>query len=160
MEGRPFIERVGETNNPFSDGLASRSDQRNIIREVGIIGYNQSTSEIDISDNADLFDLPIAACAWRPASKLSRQDILDRHVLKREVRAHPLEPHVLGLKFLDPLELSDRHPLVLAAPPVVSKTADPMLAPDLPNGQSRVAFGQDRNDLALRELRPPHHPTR
>src|SRR5205814_7163696 len=41
----------------------------------------------------------------RTASPLSAQDVLDRRVLEREIRIHPLQLGVLGLGLLQPLEL-------------------------------------------------------
>src|SRR6185503_11503779 len=87
----------------------------------------------------------------RTASPLSAQDVLDRRVLERELRIHPLELRVLGLQLPQPLQLVDRRPGVLRSPMEVGRLADVVLPQDLGDRDPRLPLLQDADDLALRE---------
>src|SRR5207247_8944836 len=84
----------------------------------------------------------------RTASPLSAQDVLDRRVLQREIRIHPLQLAVLGLELLQPLQLVDRGPRVLRAPLEVRRLADVVLPQGLGDRDARLALLQDVDNLA------------
>src|SRR5262249_27575494 len=98
--------------------------------------------------------------ASRPASQLSLEDVLDRHVLQRELGIHPLQLRVLTLELLDALELGDRGARILRAPQEVGRSADAVAAQQVRHRDPRLTLLQDRDDLLLRESRLPHAPSR
>src|SRR5258705_7540108 len=74
----------------------------------------------------------------RTASPLSAQDVLDRRVLERELRVHPLQLRVLGLQLPQPLQLVDRGARVLRPPMEVGRLADVVLPEDLGDRDPRL----------------------
>src|SRR4029453_8087019 len=59
---------------------------------------------------------PRRSVASRTALQLSVEDVLDRGVLERQVRVHPLQLGVFAFELAEPLHIRDRRPAILAPP--------------------------------------------
>ena len=89
-------------------------------------------------------------------SAFSREDILRRVALQRQVGVHPLEPAQLTLDVLLVAQLRNLHADVLVLPDVVRRLADAVLAARLDNLRAGLDLLEDPDDLFLAELRLLH----
>lgn len=81
---------------------------------------------------------------------------LDPGALQTQVCIHPLKLRVLSLQILQPLEFGDTHPAVLRAQVEVGRPTDPVLADQITDGHTRLAFLQDLRDLRFAKPLFPH----
>src|SRR5690606_32086520 len=90
------------------------------------------------------------------ALELFLDEVLQRVVLMRELRVHPLVLAELALQLLQAFQLRRIKPPVLRLPVVVGRRANPVLAPDFLHRHAGIGFPQHRDDLRLRESRLLH----
>src|SRR5690554_3350381 len=88
--------------------------------------------------------------------ELFLDEVLQRVVLMRELRVHPLVLAELALQLLQAFQLRRIKPPVLRLPVVVGRRANPVLAPDFLHRHAGIGFPQNRDDLRLRESRLLH----
>src|SRR5690606_34844083 len=94
--------------------------------------------------------------ASAPALQFFCDQVLHRRVVQRQLGVHALEAAVLGLQFLDPLQVRGVHAAVLRLPLVVRRRADPGLPAQVLDRNPGITLLEDRDDLGLAELRLLH----
>src|SRR3712207_4643167 len=96
--------------------------------------------------------------AWRRASELFCEQVLQAGVVEHGVGQEALELRVLVLQHLEAARFGDLQAAILGLPGVERRRADPMPAADVDGGPARLLLPQDRDDLLVREPRSLHGP--
>src|SRR5690606_23864998 len=94
--------------------------------------------------------------AWPRASPLLSHEILQRRIVEHGVGQQTLQPRVLVLQRLQPARLRDIHPAEAGLPVVDRGVADPVLAAQVGDRNSRLMLLQNSDDLLFREAAALH----